>query len=98
MRRIAEKAEHDCNQQSTQQHLYRNKVQPQRHDMQQLDQPYGRWQRNGIYSRKRLHEVVKEPLSWFKHLIGEGENPKTIALQADGFSENGLYFGLFFSN
>src|SRR5579863_6965362 len=84
MRRIAEKAEHDCDEQATEQHLHRYKVQPQRHDMEQLDQPDWSGQRDGIYSRKRLHEVVKEPLSWFKQLIGEGNNPMTLAVQAEG--------------
>lgn len=63
MRRITEEAEQDRDQQATQQHLHCDKMQRQGHDMEKFDEPYRGRQGNGIYNRKRLHEVLKKPLS-----------------------------------
>jgi hypothetical protein len=52
VRRAAEEAEQNRQQQSAQQHLHGDKVQGERDDMQQLQQPYRRRQGNWVYSGK----------------------------------------------
>ena len=52
VRRAAEEAEKNRQQQSAQQHLHGDKVQGERHDMKQFQQPYWRRQGNRVYSGK----------------------------------------------
>ena len=59
VRRRAEQAEQNRQQQPAQQHLHSHKMQRQRNHVQQLHQPHGSRQRNGIHCGIRIHDDLK---------------------------------------
>ena len=84
LRRAAEEAEQDGEKQSAQEHFHGDKVQCQRDDMEQLEQPYRSRQRNWVDSGKKMHSALGVPF----------DLPAKLGMERG----KRRHFGLFFSN